>query len=82
MCIEVGGVILDHDRSTLMQAGDIARMRNILPLGTPVIDIPEAYHHVPIDQPLALVAALRAVLAGWASPSTSGENTPMNSGLA
>ncbi|MBM1171140.1 alpha/beta fold hydrolase [Microvirga arabica] len=69
-------------RSTLMQEGDIARMRKLLPPGTPVIDIPEAYHHVPIDQPLALVAALRAVLAGWASASASGENTPMNSGLA
>jgi pimeloyl-ACP methyl ester carboxylesterase len=27
--------------------------------------IPEAHHHVPIDQPLALVATIRAVLAGW-----------------
>jgi len=69
-------------RSTLMQEGDIARMRGLLPPGTPVIEIPEAYHHVPIDQPLALVAALRALLAGWTWASASGENTPMNRGLA
>jgi len=24
--------------------------------------IPSAYHHVPVDQPLALVAAMRALL--------------------
>ena len=29
------------------------------------IEIPESDHHVLIDQPLALVSALRAVLAGW-----------------
>ena len=69
-------------RSTLMQEGDIARMRGLLPSGTLVIEIPEAYHHVPIDQPLALVAVLRTLLAGWTSASSSGANTPMNRGLA
>jgi pimeloyl-ACP methyl ester carboxylesterase len=34
-----------------------------MPAGTPLIPIPEAYHHVMADQPLALVAALRALLA-------------------
>lgn len=33
--------------------------------GVPFVEIPEAYHHVMIDQPLALVTALRAVLASW-----------------
>jgi pimeloyl-ACP methyl ester carboxylesterase len=73
--------ILLGARSTLMQAGDIERMRRLLPSGTPVIEIPEAYHHVPIDQPLALVAVIRVLLGGWASASTSGVNTPMNRGL-
>jgi pimeloyl-ACP methyl ester carboxylesterase len=37
------------------------------PLPTHVlqVEIPEAHHHVMIDQPLALVSALRAVLAAW-----------------
>jgi hypothetical protein len=30
-----------------------------------VVEIPEAQHHVMLDQPLALVAALRALLADW-----------------
>jgi pimeloyl-ACP methyl ester carboxylesterase len=33
--------------------------------GMPAIAIPDSEHHVMIDQPLALVAALRAVLAVW-----------------
>jgi pimeloyl-ACP methyl ester carboxylesterase len=33
------------------------------PSGTPFVDIPEAGHHVMVDQPLALVAALRALIA-------------------
>ncbi len=31
----------------------------------PVIEIPEAGHHVMLDQPLLLVTALRALLADW-----------------
>jgi pimeloyl-ACP methyl ester carboxylesterase len=37
----------------------------VLPPDTVLVGVPQAYHHVPIDQPVALVAALRAVLAGW-----------------
>ncbi|MGI9528448.1 MAG: alpha/beta fold hydrolase [Acidimicrobiia bacterium] len=31
----------------------------------PVIPIPEAHHHLTLDQPLAFVAALRTLLADW-----------------
>ncbi len=31
----------------------------------PMVEIPQAYHHLLLDQPLALVAALRAILADW-----------------
>ena len=37
------------------------------PAGMPEIEIPDAHHHIMIDQPLALVAALRALLAAWPS---------------
>jgi pimeloyl-ACP methyl ester carboxylesterase len=33
--------------------------------GVPFVEIPEAQHHVLLDQPLALVTALRAVFATW-----------------
>ncbi len=31
----------------------------------PLIEIPQAHHHLILDQPLAFIAALRAVLADW-----------------
>jgi pimeloyl-ACP methyl ester carboxylesterase len=37
-----------------------------LPVAAPRIVIPDSEHHIMVDQPLALVAALRAVLAMWA----------------
>lgn len=40
-------------------------MNELLGRNSPIVEIPEAYHHVPLDQPLALVAALRTLLADW-----------------
>lgn len=40
-------------------------MFNLLGRAAPVVEIPQAQHHVMLDQPLALVAALRALLADW-----------------
>lgn len=40
-------------------------MATLLPADVPRIEIPDAYHHLFIDQPLAAVSALRAVFAGW-----------------
>lgn len=51
--------------SALITGGIAAYMRGIYPIGTPWIEIPDAGHHVMIDQPLALVAALKACLALW-----------------
>ena len=34
----------------------------------PMIAVPEAHHHLFLDQPLAFVVALRALLAGWFIP--------------
>lgn len=33
--------------------------------GTPMVEIPDAHHHVMLDQPLAFVTAIRGLLAGW-----------------
>jgi pimeloyl-ACP methyl ester carboxylesterase len=40
-------------------------MFNLLGRAAPIVEIPQAQHHVMLDQPLALVAALRALLADW-----------------
>ncbi|HVU22177.1 MAG TPA: alpha/beta hydrolase [Rhizomicrobium sp.] len=40
-------------------------MFNILGRSAPVVEIPQAQHHIMLDQPLAFVAALRALLTDW-----------------
>lgn len=40
-------------------------MHELLGRNAPVVAIPQAYHHLILDQPLAFVAALRAILADW-----------------
>jgi pimeloyl-ACP methyl ester carboxylesterase len=40
-------------------------MFNLLGRSAPVVEIPQAQHHIMLDQPLAFVAALRALLADW-----------------
>ena len=57
------------ERSALMPPATIATMRTQLPPGSPAFAIPDAAHHVMIDQPLAFVAALRGLLAGWPQPT-------------
>lgn len=40
-------------------------MFTLLGRSAPIIEIPLAHHHVMLDQPLAFIAALRALLADW-----------------
>jgi len=42
-----------------------ADMTRLVPAPLPVVDLPDAGHHPMLDQPLALVAALRTLLATW-----------------
>lgn len=45
---------------------DTARyMYDLMGRISPVVEIPEAHHHLMLDQPLAFVAALRTLLADW-----------------
>lgn len=43
-----------------------ATMYEMLGGAAPVIEIPQAHHHIMLDQPLALLTALRALLHDWA----------------
>lgn len=53
------------ERSKLVDQEALDYMFGLLPKDMPAIVIPDADHHVMIDQPLAFVAALRGLLAGW-----------------
>jgi pimeloyl-ACP methyl ester carboxylesterase len=57
--------IFRGERSVLMPPEIGEYMFNLLGRNAPVVEIPQARHHVMLDQPLALVAALRALLADW-----------------
>lgn len=51
------------EESVLAQHDVIPGIRRLLPPGTSFIGLPQAHHHVMADQPFALIAALRALLA-------------------
>ena len=54
------------DRSAMVDVQAVAYTRAHAPSGTPFVAVPDAAHHLMLDQPLAFVAALRALLEGWA----------------
>jgi pimeloyl-ACP methyl ester carboxylesterase len=58
--------IMLGSRSALYRPEDIDYIARTRPPGTALVTIPEAAHHVMVDQPLALVAALRTAIAGMA----------------
>lgn len=57
--------IFRGESSVLMPPEIGEYMFNLLGRAAPIVEIPKAQHHIMLDQPLALVAALRALLADW-----------------
>jgi len=57
--------ILRAEYSDLVPPETGAYMYELLDRNAPIVEIPQAYHHLILDQPLAFVAALRALLADW-----------------
>jgi len=53
------------DKSALVTPDVVAYMSGLLGPATPVVAIPEGQHHLTLDQPLAFVAAVRAIVEGW-----------------
>ena len=53
------------EHSALVSRDIAAYMASLLGPAAPVVEIPQARHHLMLDQPLAFVAALRTLLAAW-----------------
>lgn len=53
------------DKSVLWEPDVGEYMRDLLNRQVPFIEIPEARHHVMLDQPMAFVAAMRTLLQEW-----------------
>ncbi|MDH4166695.1 MAG: alpha/beta hydrolase [Gammaproteobacteria bacterium] len=62
--------LLFGDRSKLMTSARLELIRRHTPPEAPWIVIPDAGHHVMVDQPLALIAALRSLLEAWQPAAT------------
>jgi pimeloyl-ACP methyl ester carboxylesterase len=54
--------------SALVEADVAAYVTGLAAPDAPCIEIPGARHHVMVDQPLALVAALRGLFGAWPAP--------------
>lgn len=65
--------IMRGEFSALLPAEIGEYMFDLLGRSAPVVEIPQARHHIMLDQPLAFVAALRALLADWDHSAPSRE---------
>lgn len=57
--------LIHGENSAIVSRRTVAYMSSIMGPKAPVVEVPEAYHHVMLDQPLAFIATLRAILDGW-----------------
>jgi pimeloyl-ACP methyl ester carboxylesterase len=57
--------LLYGEDSAFFQSGEVEAARHLLPEGSQIIGIPNAAHHVALDQPEALVVGLRTLLSRW-----------------
>ncbi len=64
-----GGAPMAHiygDRSAIItRHQEMGRGLDMIPAAAPRVALPDSEHHVMVDQPLALVAAMRTILATW-----------------
>jgi pimeloyl-ACP methyl ester carboxylesterase len=57
--------VLHGQYSAIVTEDVIDYMNELLGRTAPVVEIPQAHHHLLLDQPLAFIAAIRALLADW-----------------
>jgi pimeloyl-ACP methyl ester carboxylesterase len=57
--------LMRGERSKVVPPETSEYMFELLDRNAPLVEIPEAHHHLILDQPLAFIAALRALLSDW-----------------
>lgn len=57
--------VLHGEFSSIVTPDVIDHMDSLLGRTAPFVEIPQAHHHLILDQPLAFIAAVRALLADW-----------------
>ncbi|SLN29613.1 alpha/beta fold hydrolase [Oceanibacterium hippocampi] len=66
--LEIPLAVLHGEKSALFTEEVRAHMKPLMAGRGPFVELPDAHHHVMLDQPLAVVAALRTQLANWRTP--------------
>ena len=59
------GALISGQKSALVTRETASYMSSLMGPRAPVVEVPEARHHVMLDQPLAFVASLRMLLDTW-----------------
>lgn len=68
--------IVHGDKSQLFTLDSAEYVRELGGRDIPIIGVPEARHHLMLDQPLAFVTALRSVLSLWEAPASIASQEP------
>lgn len=68
--------LLRGELSAVVPPDTAEYMYELMGRNAPVVSIPEAHHHLILDQPLAFVAALRTLLADWQHSTQRNAVTP------
>jgi pimeloyl-ACP methyl ester carboxylesterase len=73
--LQVPLALVHGEFSRIATGARMKRIADLVPRCTALVEVPQAHHHVMLDQPLALVACLKAILSGaaWLQSTTSNE---------
>ena len=65
--------ILRGEKSVIFPGSSAKYMHELMDKKSPIINVPEAHHHIMVDQPMALISALRSLIIDWdhSKPSKS-----------
>lgn len=63
--LDVPRALLHGELSAILPPVAVDHVRALLPADVPMVAIPQAHHHLMLDRPIAYVAAIRALIAGW-----------------
>ncbi len=75
-----GRIAVLHGQYSAIVTDDVIEyMNELLGRTAPFVEIPQAHHHLLLDEPLAFIAAVRALLADWTHsvPRGRGEHRPV-----
>jgi pimeloyl-ACP methyl ester carboxylesterase len=68
--VQCRAALIFGEKSALVSRDTASYMSSLLGPHAPIVEVPEAQHHVMLDQPLAFVAGLRMLLQSWIRAET------------